>query len=142
MTYLLDTNIISEIRKLRPEPRVLEWLDALDEDRAYLSIATLAEIRRGVGLLPDGRKRSALAQWLQNDLIDRFAGRLLPLDGPVAFAWGDLMAQSKIRGQALSTMDGWIAATAIVHDLTLVTRNRKDFRHLGLDLFDPWEVGS
>ena len=139
MTYLLDTNVISEVRKPQPEPRVLQWLDALDEDRAYLSIATLAEIRRGVGLLPDGRKRSALAHWLENDLIDRFDGRLLPLDGAIAFAWGDLMANTKSRGQALSTMDGWIAATAIVHDLTLVTRNRKDFRHLGLNLLDPWD---
>jgi predicted nucleic acid-binding protein len=92
----------------------------------------------GVALISHGRRSDALANWLAGDLIDRFAGRILIIDERTAFAWGDVMAEAKRRGAGLASMDGLIAATAIAHRLTLVTRNVQDFRCLDVKLLDPW----
>jgi predicted nucleic acid-binding protein len=135
---LLDTNVLSEVTRPAPDARVLEWLDRLDEDRSFISVVSIAEIRRGVALMDEGRKREALAEWLARDLPQRFEQRVLPVDQPVALAWGDLMSLAKRRGRGLSSMDGLIAATAIARELTLATRNTKDFEGFGLELFDPW----
>jgi len=135
---LLDTNVLSEVTKPSPDPRVLEWLDALDEDRTFLSVVSIAEIRRGVVLMDQGRRRDALTEWLSIDLPQRFAQRVLPIDEAVAMAWGDLMGVAKRRGRGLSSMDGLIAATAISQSLTLATRNIKDFDGFGIDLYNPW----
>ncbi len=137
MRFLLETNVLSETRRPAPDRRVLEWLDRLDEDRAFISVVALAEIRRGVALMQHGRRRDALARWLGRDLVDRFAGRILSVDANTAFTWGDLMAEAKRRRLGLASMDGLIAATAIVHGLTLVTRNVQDFRGLAVELLDP-----
>ncbi|WP_037078292.1 type II toxin-antitoxin system VapC family toxin [Neorhizobium vignae] len=138
MRLLLDTNVLSEVTKPRPEAHVLEWLDGLDEDRAFISVVSIAEIRRGVALMDTGRKRDALAEWLARDLPHRFEHRVIPVDEPVALAWGDLMGLAKRSGRGLASMDGLIAATAIAHDLTLVTRNTKDFEGFGIEIIDPW----
>lgn len=138
MRLLLDTNVLSEVTKPRPDIRVLEWLDGLDEDRAFISVVSIAEIRRGVALMDNGRKRDALAEWLAQDLPQRFERRVIPVDEPVALAWGDLMGAAKRSGRGMSSMDGLIAATAIARQLTLATRNIKDFEGLGIELFDPW----
>ena len=136
MRLLLDTNVLSEVTKPAPDPRVLEWLDQLDEDRSFISVVSIAEIRRGVALMDEGRKREALAEWLAQDLPQRFEQRVLHIDEPIALAWGDLMALAKRRG--LSSMDGLIAATAVAHNLTLATRNTRDFEGFGFELLDPW----
>lgn len=138
MRLLLDTNVLSEVTRPVPDARVLAWLDGLDEDRSFISVVSIAEIRRGVALMDEGRKREALAEWLARDLPQRFEQRVLPVDEPVALAWGDLMGLAKRRGRGLSSMDGLIAATAIARELTLATRNTKDFEGFGLELFDPW----
>lgn len=138
MNLLLDTNVLSEVRRPAPSPKVLAWLDTIDEDRAFVSVASIAELRRGIALLEDGRRRTALAAWLAHDLPARFAARVLPIDQPVAERWGDLMAQSRRSGVALSVMDGFFAATAIAHSLTLVTRNVRDFAAFGVPLLNPW----
>jgi predicted nucleic acid-binding protein len=138
LRFLLDTNVLSETRRPEPDPRVLGWLDRLDEDRAFVSVVTLAEIRRGVALMQRGRRRDALSRWLETDLVDRFARRILAVDERTAFAWGDLMAEARRRGLGLNSMDGLIAATAITHGLILVTRNVRDFRGLDVELLDPW----
>ncbi|MGV0875952.1 type II toxin-antitoxin system VapC family toxin [Martelella sp. FLE1502] len=138
MKLLLDTNVLSEVTKPRPESRVLAWLDEIDEDRSFISVVSLAEIRRGVALMDSGRKRDALADWLANDLPQRFEHRVLAVDEAVAFAWGDLIGDAKRRGRALSSVDGLIAATARANDLVLATRNVKDFKDRGIDLIDPW----
>lgn len=138
MRLLLDTNVLSEVRKPVPDARVLSWLDELDEDRAFISVISIAEIRRGVALMDDGRKRDALSLWLAEELPQRFEGRILTVDEPTALAWGDLMGLAKRRGRGLSSMDGLIAATAIAQDLTLATRNMRDFENFGIELFDPW----
>jgi predicted nucleic acid-binding protein len=130
--------VLSEVTRPAPDARVLEWLDRLDEDRSFISVVSIAEIRRGVALMDEGRKREALAEWLARDLPQRFEQRVLPVDEPVALAWGDLMGLAKRRGRGLSSMDGLIAATAIAQELTLATRNAKDFEGFGIELFDPW----
>ncbi|EJL49684.1 putative nucleic acid-binding protein, contains PIN domain-containing protein [Rhizobium sp. CF122] len=138
MRLLLDTNVLSEVTKPRPEGRVLEWLDGLDEDRTFISVVSIAEIRRGVALMDNGRKRDALVEWLARDLPQRFERRVIPVDERVALAWGDLMGDAKRSGRGMSSMDGLIAATAIAHDLALATRNTKDFEGFGIELIDPW----
>lgn len=138
MRLLLDTNVLSEVTKPTPDMRVLAWLDRLDEDRSFISIVSIAEIRRGVALMDNGRKRDALAEWLARDLPQRFERRIIPVDEPVALSWGDLMGRAKRSGRGLSSMDGLIAATAIAHDLILATRNTRDFEGFGIELIDPW----
>jgi hypothetical protein len=139
VNLLLDTNVLSEVQRPAPDPKVLAWLDTVDEDRVFISVASIAELRRGVALMDDGRRRAALTGWLANDLPARFAERILPIDQAVAERWGDLMAQSRRGGVALSVMDGFFAATALAKDLTLVTRNVRDFAPFGVRLHNPWD---
>jgi len=138
--FLLDTNVVSEWVKPQPSQNVVEWLAGADEDELFLSVITFAEIRRGVELLPAGRRRARLGRWLTEELPLRFEQRVLLIDQPVSANWGVVMARAQRAGFALGTMDGFVAATAETHGLTLVTRNLSDFRALGLELFDPWEV--
>jgi predicted nucleic acid-binding protein len=139
VNLLLDTNVLSEVRRPAPDRRVLGWLDTIDEDRCFISVASIAELKRGIALMADGRRRDALAGWLATDLPARFETRILPIDQAVAERWGDLMAASSKRGAALSVMDGFFAATALAHGLTLATRNVKDFASHGVPLFNPWD---
>jgi predicted nucleic acid-binding protein len=139
MKVLLDTNVLSEVRRPAPEPKVLAWLDAIDEDRAFISVASIAELKRGIALMDDGRRREAVSAWLAEDLPARFAGQILPIDLAIAERWGDLMAQACQSGVALSVMDGFFAATALAKELVLATRNIEDFVPLGLPVFNPWE---
>ena len=139
MNFLLDTNVLSEMQRPAPDLKVLGWLDAVDEDRVFISVASIAEVRRGIALMNGGRRRDALAAWLTNDLPARFAERILPIDHAVAERWGDLMAQSRRSGVALSVMDGFFAATALAKGLTLVTRNVRDFAAFGVSHLNPWD---
>ncbi|WP_050632125.1 type II toxin-antitoxin system VapC family toxin [Bradyrhizobium viridifuturi] len=138
MNVLLDTNVLSEVRRPAPDPKVLAWLDTIDEDRAFISVASIAELRRGIALMDDGRRREALSAWLAEDLPARFARRILSIDPAIAGRWGDLMAQARQSGFALSVMDGFFAATALDRELVLATRNTKDFAPLGVPLLNPW----
>ncbi|HXM58764.1 MAG TPA: type II toxin-antitoxin system VapC family toxin [Candidatus Dormibacteraeota bacterium] len=140
MSYLLDTNVISEWTRPRPKPSVVAWLAAANEDDVFLSVVTFAELRRGVELLRDGVRRERLASWIDHDLAGRFHGRVLNVDRILADVWGDVMARSQRDGRPLSAMDGFLAATATLHDLTLVTRNARDFEVLPIRLYNPWEV--
>jgi len=139
VNHLLDTNVLSEVQRPAPSKKVMSWLDTVDEDRVFISVASIAELRRGIALMDEGRRRTALAAWLANDLPGRFAERILPIDYAVAEHWGELMALSRQSGVALSTMDGFFAATALAKNLTLVTRNVKDFGSFGVALFNPWD---
>lgn len=138
MNYLLDTNVLSEVQRPRPDPRVLTWLDQVDEDRTYLSVISVGEIARGVEQLEEGKRKLALQGWLESDLPGRFGNRLLSVDREIALAWGRLMAEAKRAGRGLPVMDGWIAATASRHRLTLVTRNTGDFAGIAIELLNPW----
>jgi predicted nucleic acid-binding protein len=139
VSFLLDTNVISEWTKPRPDPHVVAWLAETDEDRMFLSVASFAEIRNGIERLPDGGRRQRLAQWLADELSNRFEGRILSIDRRIAETWGVLTARGRKAGIALGSIDGFFAATAVAHCLTLVTRKTKDFNSLGIPLLDPWQ---
>lgn len=138
MKYLLDTCVLSELVKPRPDPSLIAWVDQQDESELCLSVLTLGELRKGVEGLDDGRKRSRLAQWLEHELKPRFADRLLGVDADVAERWGIVSAQARKKGMAVPVIDGLIAATALVHGLTVVTRNVPDIQASGAPVFNPW----
>ena len=138
MSFLLDTNAISEWVKPRPDPGIVLWLDEVDEDRTYLSVITLGELRKGVDRLAGGRRRDQLDQWLTSELPERFGERMLPVDAAIADQWGRLLAQAESAGTPVGGIDALIAATAKVHGLQVVTRNVGHFRHTGVDVISPW----
>lgn len=138
MRYLLDTNAVSEWAKPAVDPGLSAWLADADEDRLFLSVITLAELRRGVARLDDGARRRRLDNWLRHDVPDRFAGRILPIDEAVADSWGEVTARREASGHGITAMDALIAATAIVHGLTLVTRNVRDFAPPVTAIVNPW----
>jgi len=138
--FLLDTNIPSEIGKPVPQPSVLRWLGTVEETQTFLSVVSLGEMRKGCELLePGSKRRLQLERWLENDVHKWLAGRILPVTEAIADRWGKLEAQRQRLGLPLNTADGQIAATAIEHGLTLVTRNLKDFSGLGVTLLSPWD---
>lgn len=136
--FLLDTNCISELVRLKPEPRVMDWMGAVDESMLYLSVFTLGEIRKGVAGLPQSKRRTRLETWLELELRARFSGRVLSIDSDIANRWGLLAADAKRKGRALSTIDGLLAATALRHNLTIVSRNVADFTDTQVPVLNPW----
>lgn len=138
--FLLDTNVISELIKPRPEPCVTNWVESVDENLLYLSVLTLGEIRKGIAALPRASRRAKLDAWLDGELRPRFANRILPIDEAVADVWG-LMAGELVSRRALPVpvIDGLLAATATHHDLTLVTRDTQDVSRTGVAVFNPWQ---
>jgi toxin FitB len=138
VSYLLDTNVISEWVRPRPDPGIVRWLDEVDEDRTYLSVITLGELRKGVDRLADGRRRERLDRWLAGELPDRFSGRLLPVDAAIADEWGRLLARAEKAGRPADGVDALIGATAKVHGLQVVTRNTAHFRQAGIGVISPW----
>lgn len=137
--FLLDTNVISELIKARPDANVTAWVEATDESLLYLSVLTLGEIRRGIASLPQSRRRATLEAWLDRDLQARFEGRILTIDREVADRWGLLTAAARESGIALPVIDGLLAATALEHNLTLVTRDTGQIPSMGVAVFNPWE---
>ena len=138
--FLLDTNIPSEIIRTRPDPRVNAWALAQEDATLHLSAITIGELRKGLTVLPASKRRSQLQDWLENDLVPLFTGRILPVTHAIAERWGMLSGQRQIAGRPLGMADGLIAATALEHRLTLVTRNARDFLDLEVTIFDPWEA--
>jgi toxin FitB len=138
--FLLDTNIPSEMTRPSPQPSVSAWLDDADDDRLYFSVVSLGEVLKGVTLLTESRRRIQLQQWLDETLRPWFEGRVLPVDQPIAERWGALTGQCQLKGRPLKVVDGFIAATALEHDLTVVTRNVKDFAGLGVMIINPWDA--
>lgn len=135
--FLLDTNIVSELVRAKPEPKVRQWVGSVDENLLYLSVLTLGEIRKGIATLADASRRVLLETWLDSDLVLRFADRILAVDRAVAERWGRLSAQAGTKSP-LPVIDGLLAATALHHNLTLVTRNTKDVIGTGVPIFNPW----
>ncbi len=135
MSYLLDTNVVSELARARPEPRVLSWFAGVADEALYLSVLTLGELRNGVESMPRGARRERLRNWLEHDLPGWFDDRLLPVDAAIADRWGRLTASA---GRHLPAIDSLLAATALQHDLRVVTRNASDFELPGLEVVDPW----
>jgi predicted nucleic acid-binding protein len=141
VSFLLDTNVVSEWTKPCPNPGVVGWLETVDEDRVYLSVVTLVELRYGIERLAVGKKRKRLEEWLDQELPLRFEERILNIDRRVADACGKLVARREAEGRPIAAMDALLAATAGVHRLTLVTRNESDFQGAA-SCFSPWtDVG-
>ena len=138
MSFLLDTNVVSEWVKAHPNAGVVAWLAEADEDRVFLSVVTLAELRHGIERLAAGRRRNRLDEWLRDELPLRFTGRVLAIDSAVADAWGKMVARSEAAGRPIGAMDAFIAATAQVHGLTLITRNTSDFESTVKIIVNPW----
>jgi predicted nucleic acid-binding protein len=138
VSFLLDTNVVSESMRPQPHSGVLEWLADIDEDRVHLSVVTLAEIRYGIERMPTGRRRKRLDDWLRHDLVLRFEGRLLPISPEIADAWGKIVAHRDALGRPIGVMDAFIAATAETHALTLVTRDVAGFETVVRKIVNPW----
>ena len=142
MSYLIDNNVISELARAKPDAAVLDWFANTPDEALFLSALTLGEIRKGVEKLTnpeDTARRERLRLWLEHDLRDWFGPRILPIGPDVADHWGRLLAQV---GRPVPAIDSLLAATALHHDLRLVTRNTRDFDYAGLEVINPWGVAS
>jgi predicted nucleic acid-binding protein len=139
MKYLLDTCVISELVARQPNPNVLAWIDSVDADGIYISVITIGEIIKGIEKLPNSKRRQELSDWLENELLIRFQNNLIELDVNILIHWGRLNARLEISGQKVPAIDSLIAATALEHDLILVTRNETDFEGTGVKLLNPWK---
>ncbi|MBT9586595.1 type II toxin-antitoxin system VapC family toxin [bacterium] len=136
--YLLDTCVVSELVKNRPNPKVVDWVSSQGEESLFLSVVTLGELQKGIRKCPEPRRKSELQAWLDKDLLARFDRRLLPVCERVSLTWGRLAGDSELRGQPLPILDLMLAATGVVHGLTLVTRNTRDLDRCSVVVFDPW----
>jgi predicted nucleic acid-binding protein len=137
VSFLLDTNAISEWQKPQPNAGLIAWMTTVEEDSLFLSVATLAEIRYGIERMSIGGRRSRYEHWLELNLLRRFERRILPVDTIIADSWGRIVARCASAGKPISVIDGFLAATAEVHSLTLVTRNVQHFTVLKAVL-NPW----
>lgn len=138
MKMLLDTCVLSEFIAKQPDAGVVGWLGEQDEDRLFISTITLGELQYGVARLPASQRRERLAQWLATDIVERFDGRVLVVNAAVMLRWGDIRAQLEKAGRPLPAIDMIIAATALTHDLQLVTRNVRDYAGTNVRIINPW----
>ena len=140
MNYLLDTNIISELISKTPDKRVTDFLLSIDEHNLYLSVITIGEIKSGIEKLNDGQKKDKLLHWLENDLLARFNHRIIPIDTEIMLEWGTTQSMLKKIGKPLPIMDSLIGVTVKVRQMTLLTRNGKDFQNLEIAIINPFEI--
>lgn len=137
--YLLDTCVLSEFVKPKPERKVIDWLNSVDPEAVFLSAVTIGEIQFGISNKPPSNRRTELEVWLNEALPQQFGGRVLALDGATFVTWGKMAAEQKRKGETQSIMDSLIASVALEHKMVLVTRNVGDFKVTGLSVFNPWE---
>ncbi len=140
MKYLLDTCAISEMVKAKPSETVVEWIEGCEEDAIFLSVLTLGEIQKGIPKLTDERRRAKIQRWLDTDLRDRFEDRILAVSEEVALTWGNLEGEAEVKGRPIPAIDGLIGATAIAHNLTVVTRNADDISATGARVLNLWTL--
>ena len=139
MNYLLDTNIISELISKKPNQKVIDFINSLDENNVFLSVITIGEIKSGIQNVQDQNKKEKLSYWLNNDLLQRFDNRIINIDTNIMLSWGEINQQLKTIGKPLPIMDSIIGATCISLDFTLVTRNEKDFQNLDIKIINPFD---
>ena len=135
MSYLIDTNVICEVVRQKPNDHVLKWFNDISDDLIYVSVLTIGEIRKGIEKLDQSKRKKNLVNWLESELPTWFQNRMLPVDKQVADRWGFLQAQMK---KPLPAIDSLIAATALQHDFSLVTRNTRDFDYPLVRVINPW----
>jgi tRNA(fMet)-specific endonuclease VapC len=136
---LLDTCVVSDLVSKKPNPEVVDWLDAQDDDDICLSVITIGEIVKGIEKLPKSKRKQELYDWLGNDLLARFQGKILQIDVDVVVEWGTLTAKMELAGRPMPAIDSLIAATALVNRCALATRNVSDFERSGVEMINPWE---
>lgn len=139
MSYILDTNVISELVAAHPNPNVTGWIADLDPQMAFLSVITSGELKKGIEKLADSSHKAALDRWLNGDLLVRFQDQLLPIDVGTMLTWGALNARLEAAGRPMPAIDSLLAATAAYTGFTLVTRNTADFERTGINLLNPWD---
>jgi predicted nucleic acid-binding protein len=140
MRYLIDTCCISELVKKKPNPNVLKWFADQDELSMYLSVITFGELRKGIEKLHDSKKKNELNRWVKEDLNNRFKNRVLNINMEEVNKWCEILATAEKNGKPLPAIDSLIAATALVHDLLVVTRNTQDMEGSGVDVINPWTI--
>lgn len=138
MKYLLDTCVLSELVKKKPNPGVVDWLESADELSLYLSVLTFGEIQKGIRKIPESRRRRTLQRWVDDDLAHRFGSRTLGIDLPIASRWGNLSGVAERNGKKVPVLDGLIAATALEAGLTVVTDNVEHFQQSDCPVLNPW----
>ena len=138
MNYILDTNVVSELVAREADQKVTNWIDSIDSESVFLSVITIGEIKKGIEKLPDSKRMKILESWLEEDLLVRFRGRILPLGIPVMLMWGRLVARLEREGKPIPAIDSLLAATAAQTGFTLVTRNTAHFEPAGISVLDPW----
>jgi predicted nucleic acid-binding protein len=141
VSYVLDTVTLSELRKDPPRESVVRFIDEIPNDRLFLSVITIGEIANGIDRMPFGNRRTAFLEWLR-EIQMLFSGNILPIDEAIAERWGRIDAAVRRKGGKLDVPDGLIAATAMAHNLTVVTRNVKDFEPTGVPIINPWLDGD
>lgn len=140
--FLLDTNCISELVRAEPEPLVVQWLDECDERLLHLSVLTIGESRKGIAALAAGKRRTRLETWIELELKTRFYDRILPVDAEVAERWGLAAQAKKNAGRPLAVIDGLLAATALLYNQAIVTRNTAAFAETNVSIICPWDSQS
>jgi predicted nucleic acid-binding protein len=138
MNYLFDTNVISELIAKQPNQKVIDWIDRLDPNAVYLSVITIGEIRKGIQKLAKSQRRATLTEWLTQDLLVRFDGRIAAITTDVILVWGELTGRLENAGHPMSAIDSLIAAIALAGNYRLVTRNTVDFQHTSVNMINPW----
>jgi predicted nucleic acid-binding protein len=139
MNYLLDTCVLSEFARRQPDQRVMDWLNAMEEEKLHISVITVGEIQRGIERLPKSHRKTELLLWVNNGLLMRFAERMMAIDAPTMFLWGSLVARLEAVGQPMGLMDSLILASALQNNLIIATRNVADFLPGGVQVINPWE---
>ena len=139
MNYLLDTCLLSELCKLRPNTGVIDWIMGTDESRLFVSALSLSEIQKGIAKLETGKRKSSIQTWLDQDLLQRFNGKILSVNLDTALEWGLFCGKSESKGRPVPVIDSLLAVTAIVHNLCVVTRNEGDFEPFPVKILNPWE---
>jgi predicted nucleic acid-binding protein len=137
---LLDTNVISELWTVKPNPNVLAWIDAQAIETLYLSAVTVAELRYGLATMAEGKRRTIFVERLEQEVLPTFADRVLVFDLRTSKTYAELMARARAKGKAIGKADGYIAATAAAHGLIVATRDTSPFKAGGLEVIDPWEA--
>ncbi len=138
MNYLLDTCLISELAKSKPDQKVVDWVLCKNETTFYVSVLTFGELYKGVEKLPESKKKEELRIWIEDELKNRFQNRVIGIDMSVSILWGKIQCFAEKKGKPMPAIDSLIAATGMAYDLTVVTRNVADMEQSGVKLLNPW----
>jgi predicted nucleic acid-binding protein len=139
VNFLLDTCLLSELYRKRPNKNVANWVAGIEEHRLFVSVLSLGEIQKGAAKLSEGERKQKIQTWLDSDLQKRFANRILPMDLEILLEWGRFCGESEKQGASLPVIDSLLAATAICRNLSVVTRNLSDFSRFPVKVFNPWQ---